>query len=85
MREFRKKIIIACVIVNIATNIPLNIILPLIGIDVVSVVEGELLVVIIEAFAYYFVVKEIKRSVVYSILCNTASFLVGILVNKLIY
>jgi hypothetical protein len=69
------------VILNILTNIPLNLILIWIGSSVTTLAIGELLVLLVETIGYYILVRNWKQSIIYSLLCNATSFLVGALIQ----
>lgn len=72
------------VVINILTNIPLNIYVIYIDNSVLTVVFGELIVVVIEAFCYFLLLRHLSRAFIYSSLCNSISFLIGVLVELLI-
>jgi len=76
--EKRKKVLISSVFVNILTNIPLNLYVRCVNNGWTEIVVGEILVVIIEMVWYFFFIKEWKKAFVYSLLCNTISFLIGL-------
>jgi len=84
LRERRKMVLGASVIINILTNVPLNLCVVYIDRSVMTIVVGELLVVVVEALWYYLFLRVLSRSFIYSFLCNTISFLIGLLVQLLI-
>ena len=76
--EKRKWVLLASVVINVATNVPLNLFSNhLHGIG--EVLMAELLVAIVEALWYYLWVKDVRMSVCYGFLCNAISFLLGLL------
>ena len=79
--ERRRKVFIGAVVLNILTNIPLNLILIWIGSSVTTLAIGELLVLLVETIGYYILVRNWKQSIIYSLLCNATSFLVGALIQ----
>jgi hypothetical protein len=84
LRERRKMVLGASVIINILTNVPLNLYVVYIDRSVMTIVVGELLVVVVEALWYYLFLRVLSRSFIYSFLCNAISFLIGLLVQLLI-
>ena len=84
MGEKRRKVFVGSVVINILTNIPLNLVLIAVGSTIGSLLTGELLVLMVEAIGYYILIHEWKRVFIYSLLCNVTSFLVGVLVQFMI-
>lgn len=85
MGERSRSVIRASVIMNVLTNVPLNLLLlslPYAGWDVIAV--GELVVVVVEMVWYRCVTHQWKRAAVYSLLCNVASFLTGLLIDMVL-
>ena len=83
LRERRKRVLLSSVIVNIITNIPLNLYAFYASYSLLTLLFGEAIVVLVEALWYYVFNKELSRSFIYSILCNAISFLTGLLVQLL--
>ena len=86
--ETRRKVLWSSVVVNTLTNVPLNLWLTSDWSEGLkewwlTVAIGEVLVVIVEAIWYWLFVREVKRAVVYSVLCNAISFLTGVLFQLL--
>jgi hypothetical protein len=78
--EKSRRVLWSSVVVNILTNVPLNVCahcLP--SIDWVYILIGETVVVVVETLWYYYFVRSLKQSFVYSFLCNAISFLTGLL------
>ena len=85
LREKRKKVLGASVVINILTNIPLNLFVLFVYDDAVVILIGELLVILVEALWYYLFLRNWSRAFVYSALCNAISFLTGLLIQLLIF
>ena len=83
LRERRVKVLLACVAVNILTNVPLNIYVMTAHPGWQIIILAELLVVIIEMLWYYLFIRNLAKAAVYSYLCNAISFLLGLLVTLL--
>lgn len=75
--ERRGKVLWGSVAVNILTNVPLNFWAVYVGSGLETVVVGELLVVLVEALWFWWLVGDKCQGVVYSLLCNAISFLMG--------
>jgi hypothetical protein len=82
--ERRGLVLGSSVIINILTNIPLNLFVIYIDSSLMTILLGELLVVVVEALWYYLFLRVMSRAFIYSILCNAISFLIGLLVQLLI-
>lgn len=80
------KIYIICIITNIITNLSLNIILENVYFEsfllyAINVIILELFVLIIEAVVYYLYLKHIKKALFISLMLNSSSFLIGLLIT----
>ncbi|MBR2191911.1 MAG: hypothetical protein IJ910_01225 [Bacteroidaceae bacterium] len=75
--ERRKKILLACVAINILTNVLLNHYLFFVNYTDTALLVGEVIAVLIEGLCYYFFTKNLVQSFIYSLLCNAISFLLG--------
>ena len=84
LRERRRLVLGSSVIINILTNIPLNLYVVYIDSSMMTIVIGELLVVVVEALWYYLFLRVLSRAFIYSFLCNAISFLTGLLAQLLI-
>lgn len=84
LREHRRLVLGSSVIINILTNIPLNLYVVYIDNSMMTIVIGELLVMVVEALWYYLFLRVLSRAFIYSFLCNAISFLIGLLVQLLI-
>ena len=83
--ERRYRVLLASVVMNIATNVPLNVYLQLAGGGLATILLLEALVVVAEALAYWLVVRRPAQAAIYSLLCNAISFLIGLLIETLTY
>ena len=82
LKENNKKVLLSSVIINILTNLPLNLFVPN---DMVSIGIAEVAIIAIEALWYWIFVKNIKKAVIYSALCNAVSFFTGLLIDIAVY
>ena len=79
MGEESRKILLYSMLINTATNLPLNIFVAQAALS--TQLTAELLIVLIEALLYCIVIKDIRKSFIYSTLCNATSYLTGILIE----
>ena len=79
--ERRKKVLGASVVVNVLTNVPLNLWVLCVDGSSVSILTGEFLVVMVETMWYFMFVKRLKVAFIYSLLCNAISFLTGLFIQ----
>lgn len=77
--ETRRRVLWSSVVVNVLTNVPLNLFLLYVNDSWTALCVGEMLVVVVEAVWYWWFVREMQRALVYSILCNAISMLLGML------
>lgn len=84
LRERRKWVLGSSAVINILTNIPLNLYVIYIDSSVMTIILGELLVVVVETLWYFLFIHNPSRAFVYSSLCNAISFLTGLLAELLI-
>ena len=77
--ETRRCVLLSSVVVNVLTNVPLNITLQFVDGGWTTLWVGEALVVAVEAVWYWLFVREVQRALVYSVLCNAISLLLGLL------
>ena len=82
--ENRRKVLSASVVMNIFTNIPLNLYLLYVRDGWMEILLGEVIVLLVESIWYYCLVKNLRQAAIYSLLCNTISFLIGIFVQLII-
>ena len=75
--ERRRKVLMGSVVMNVLTNLPLNLFAVYVDEGWMTVVVGEALVVLIEALCYKRLVGEWQQAWIYSLLCNVVSFLAG--------
>ena len=79
-REKQIKMYVACLIVNIVTNLSLNIILQLSSNYYLMLIILEITVVIIEGIVYYLIKKDWKMAIILALVCNIMSFVVGMFI-----
>ncbi|MBR1503516.1 MAG: hypothetical protein IJ618_06515 [Prevotella sp.] len=77
LRERRRKVLLGSVCLNVLTNVPLNFYYGYVCSDWATVVVGEILVVLVEALGYWWLIRNVQQALVYCILCNAISFLIG--------
>jgi MFS family permease len=84
LREHRSRVLWASVVVNVLTNLPLNLLVRhgWLG-DLPSLLIAEAVIVVIESLWYYCFVRQWRQSFVYGLLCNAISFLFGMLFQLL--
>ena len=83
LMERRRKVLWASVVINIITNVPLNLCVASCGPGMVTIGIGEAVVILIEALWYYLFVRRLSQAFIYSTLCNAISFLTGLLLQLL--
>lgn len=76
--ERRRKVLLASVVMNVLTNVPLNLYAVYVEFQGWSaLIAGELLVVLVEALGYRMLLGDWRQAGIYSLLCNAISFLTG--------
>lgn len=80
LRERRAKVILACVLMNVLTNVPLNYYVCYVQNGFSIVFLGESLVFVVEMMCYRLVVGNWRTAAIYSGLCNVVSFSFGVLI-----
>lgn len=83
-RERRWQVLAASAVMNVVTNLSLNLFIHTCSVSLWGLVALELLVFAIEAVAYYLVLHDVRRSLLYSGLCNATSLSLGLLVQVLV-
>ena len=79
LMERRRKVLALSVVINVLTNVPLNLVVMHVGYSTMTVLIGELIVFIVEALWYLIIIRDIRKALIYSLLCNAVSFLIGLL------
>ena len=79
LRERRADVLWSSVVVNILTNVPLNLLVVDNDYDWGVILIGEVIVILMETLWYFFFVKAWGKAFVYGFLCNAISFLSGVL------
>ena len=75
--ERRRRVLIGSVVMNVLTNVPLNLFALYAVTGWNTVIVGEALVVLMEAPCYKKLLGEWQEAWIYSLLCNAISFLIG--------
>lgn len=83
LRERRTMVLWSSVVVNVLTNVPLNLLLNYVGVFWTTIAIGELAVLLAETLWYRYYVERWRMAFAYSFLCNAISFLTGLLVQLL--
>lgn len=81
LKEYKNKIIILCIVINLITNPIFNYFgqkISLINYNLYLII-GEIIVIIIETIFYYLLLKNFKRSAKISLTNNIVSLIFGIL------
>jgi hypothetical protein len=79
LREKRKKVLWSSVVINVFTNVPLNLYVMFIDESFTTILLAELLIILVEAAWYWLFVRRLSQAFIYSTLCNAISFLTGLL------
>ena len=85
MGERRRKVLYGSVVMNVLTNVPLNLYAVYVSDGWGTLIVGEALVVLTEALCYKRLVGEWRQAWIYSLLCNAISFLLGELFVLMFY
>ncbi len=83
--ERRRKVLWGSVVMNVVTNVPLNLYAVSVSDGWPTVVVGETLVVLVEWLCYWWFIRRWGQALVYSLLCNAISFLTGELFMLIYY
>lgn len=83
LKERRKRVLLSSVVINILTNVPLNLYVLFVDGSLRTVLIGEIIVLVVETLWYRMFVGSMGRAFIYSALCNAISFLLGVLVQLL--
>ena len=75
--EQRRRVLYGSVVMNVLTNVPLNLYAVCVSDGWGTLIVGEALVVLTEALCYRLLVGEWRQAWIYSLLCNSISFLIG--------
>lgn len=79
LMERRRKVLALSVVINVLTNVPLNLVVMHVGYSTMTVLIGELIVLFVEALWYLIFIRDIRKAFICSLLCNAVSFLIGLL------
>ena len=84
LKERSRRVLWSSVVVNILTNVPLNLLVIDNDYDWGVILIGEVIVILMETLWYFFFVKAWEKAFVYGFLCNAISFLIGLLATLLL-
>lgn len=84
-REKTIKIYFLSIIINIFTNISFNFAIQVFPLNNYYIIVLEIIIVIIEFLCYYVLIKDIKRAIRISFICNLLSYFIGVLLIPYIY
>ena len=87
LKEKKVKVLLYAACVNCFTNLTMNIILQYFpnSLYYLSVFVAEIIVIILETLLYFLVLKDIKKSIKYSFICNVLSYFIGFALIPYIY
>ena len=78
MLERRRKVLLSSVVMNICTNVPLNLYLMNSYEGLGTVIILELVVIAVESLCYYLVTRQPLLSLKYGVICNVVSHSLGV-------
>lgn len=81
IRERRWRVLLGSVVINICTNVPLSIWAISTWPGWGEIIVAELIIFAVETAAYFALVRNLRQAAAYSGLCNSISFLAGLLIE----
>jgi len=81
--ERRRKVLLGSVVINVLTNVPLNLYAIYVDYGPTTVIVGEMLVMVVEELWYAWLIRDWRQAFLYSLLCNAVSYLTGLLFQML--
>jgi len=81
LRERRADVLWSSVVVNMLTNVPLNLFVTFVSHSWTTILVAEVFIVAVEALWYRYFVDSWRQATAYSVLCNGISFFTGLLVQ----
>ncbi len=81
LRERRADVLWSSVVVNMLTNVPLNLFVTFVSHSWTTILVAEVFIVAVEALWYRYFVDSWRQATTYSVLCNGISFFTGLLVQ----
>lgn len=89
LRERRIRVYLLSILMNSFTNISINLFgyyyaFPSIGAYIGIVLALEAIVWVLEGLGYYALLKDKKKSILYTLVCNGSSFALGMLIQALL-
>ena len=88
LSERRWQVLAMSVVMNVLTNVPLNLFVahaPICYTSLPWILAFECLVVVVESLLFYLVTRDIRKAVTYGILCNVVSYLAGVLFQSIVF
>ena len=82
--EKRRRVLWSSVVINLLTNVSLNLYLLHNPSSLSVILLLESLVMVVEAAWYYLFIKNLKQATVYSVVCIAISFLTGMLIESIL-
>ena len=79
LTEWDEKTALASVGMNVLTNVPLNLFVFWVDDSWLTILVGEVLVVMVETLIFFHYKKPFSRAFIISLLCNATSYFVGLL------
>ena len=83
LRERRAKVLVGSVVINMLTNVPLSLWTLATYPSWTQVIIAEVLICCIESAAYFLLCRNRRQAIAYGFLCNSISFLTGLVVELL--
>lgn len=83
--ERRWQVLAMQMLMNVVTNVPLNVLVllhPWMHGSLPMILMLECLVVAVEAILYWLVLRDVRRALAYAVLCNTVSYVAGQLISQ---
>lgn len=87
LNERRWTVLAMSVVMNILTNVPLNLAvqtIPTLGDTLSSQLGLEAIVLVVESGLYYLILRNVRTAFTYALLCNGISYLIGLLFTLMI-
>ncbi|MDE6241666.1 MAG: hypothetical protein K2M08_04490 [Anaeroplasmataceae bacterium] len=89
LKERRKRVYLLSIGMNVVTNISLNLIgyyanIEKIWVYVLMVIILEAVIWILEGLGYYLEIKEKRKAILYTLVCNGMSFFIGIILQGIL-
>lgn len=83
MKERRINVYFIFLVMNVLTNVPLNIYVLYNHPSISTILVLELIVIVVESLLYYITTRQWKRSFAYGFVCNVTSYIGGLALGQL--